>query len=104
MRKYASALEAMGKEMYETILSCVKEKAGGELDSEHYILLDDDISVDNGFVESINTMVFDEDGDFNLYDGDYDGGSFFDVNVGIQAEITDCILDGNFEYVTEDEL
>jgi hypothetical protein len=104
MRKYGRELEAKSKEMYESILSCVKLKAGGELDSEHYIILDDDISVDNGFVESINTMVFDEDGDFNLYDGDYEGGSFFDANIDVQAEIADCILDGNFEYVTEDEL
>ena len=100
MRKYASKVDELRKEMCDVILSSAKEQVG-EIDDNHVFEFNDRVYLSSDEIneDSATNMVMDGDDDFILYDDDNWRGHLSDQPTDVIAEIADLMLDGKFEYI-----
>lgn len=101
MRKYVSKVDELRKEMVDTLISAIKERAG-ELDENHFIEFDDSVYLfpnSDVYEDSVDNLRMNEDGDIILYCEEDEVGSILDQSTDVIAEIVDVILDGYFECV-----
>lgn len=101
MRKYVSKVDELRKEMVDTLISAIKERAG-KLDENHFIEFDDSVYLfpnSDVYEDSVDNLSMNEDGDIILYCEEDEVGSILEQSTDVIAEIVDVILDGSFEYV-----